>query len=105
MFADSLAPEVIAAIAAGVRGRVQVDPVNVGTTGDPVAAGSDALTVEPEAPLQPVQIDATSGVEVDPHFVCHVLLPIQAYVTRSVDYYTGSSVPFRRRAEAVAGPV
>jgi hypothetical protein len=70
----------ITAITAGVRGRVEVDPMILGSSRDAVPARADAFTAKPEAPLQSVEIDATRGVEVDPHFDCHVLLPIHAVV-------------------------
>jgi hypothetical protein len=80
VFADSLAPQVIAAIAARVRGGIEVDPVILGSSGDAITAEADPLTAESETPLQSVEVDATRGIEVDLHFVCHVLLPIQAVV-------------------------
>jgi len=79
VFADPLAPQVIAAIAAWVRGGVEVHPVNLGSSGDTVPANADTFTTKAEASLEPVEIDATCGVEVDLHFICHFqLLPIQA---------------------------
>ena len=78
VFADPLTPEMIAAVAAGMSGRVEVDPVILSTSSDTVASGADPLTSEPEAPLQSIEIDAACGIEVDENFVCHVLLPIQA---------------------------
>jgi hypothetical protein len=50
----------------------------LGSSRDAVSAQADALATKPEASLQPVEIDATRGVEVDLHFDCHVLLPIRA---------------------------
>jgi hypothetical protein len=78
VFADSLTPQMIAAVAARMSGRVEVDPVILSASGDTVASGADPLTSEPKAPLQPIEIDAASGIEVDENFVRHVLLPIQA---------------------------
>jgi hypothetical protein len=80
VFADSLAPQMIAAIAARVRGRVEVDPMILGSSRDAIATKADALTAKPETSLQSVEIDATRGVEVDLDFDYHVLLPIQAVV-------------------------
>src|SRR3954465_11324630 len=71
VLADPLPPEVIAAVAARVRGGVQVDPMVLRPASDAIAAVADALTVEPEAPLQPIEVDATSGVEVDHDFSVH----------------------------------
>jgi hypothetical protein len=79
VFADALTPEMVAAVAARVSGGVEVHPVILGSARDAIAAGADALTAEPEAPLQTVEVDATCGVEVDLHFFCHVLLPIRGY--------------------------
>jgi hypothetical protein len=88
VFADPFAPQVIAAVAAGMGGGVEVDPVVLSSSGDAVAAGADALTPKPEASLQSVEVDTTGGVEIDQHFGCHVLLPIQAFVeTRSAFSY------------------
>jgi hypothetical protein len=78
VFADPLTPQVIAAVAAGVGGGVEVDPVILSSSGDAVAADADALTAKPEASLQTVEIDATRGVEVDQCLLRHLLLPIQA---------------------------
>jgi hypothetical protein len=78
VFADSLAPQMIAAIAAWVRGGVEVDPVNLGSSRDTISTDADTLTAKPEAPLQSIEIDAARGIEVDLHVHCHELLPIQA---------------------------
>src|SRR5689334_257348 len=71
VFADPLAPQVVAAIAARVRGGVEVDPMVLSPAGNPVPAVADSLTAEAKAPLQTVEVDASSGVEVDLHFVRH----------------------------------
>ena len=78
VFADPLAPQMIAAIAARVRSRIEVHPVNLGSSCDAIPAESDALTAEPEAPPQSIEVDTAGGVEVDLHDHCHVLLPIHA---------------------------
>jgi len=98
VFADSLAPQVIATVAARVRGRVEVDPVILGSSHDAITAEADALTAESKTPLQSVEIDATGGIEVDLHFVCHVLLPIQAVVQVQWIYYTATPGRVRRIA-------
>src|SRR5689334_16581422 len=49
----------------------EVHPVLATPTGHSVPAVGDAFTMEPEAPLQTAQVDATAGVEVDLH-VRHV---------------------------------
>ena len=78
VFADSLAPQMVAAVAAWVRGGIEVDPVNLGSARDAIPANADTLAAKPEAPLQSIEIDAARGIEVDFRFHCHVLLPIQA---------------------------
>src|SRR4051794_31275645 len=75
VFADALTPQVIAAIAARVSRSVEVDPVDLGSPRDAVASNANPLTMKPEASLQPVEIDAARGIEVDEDFVGHVLLP------------------------------
>jgi hypothetical protein len=78
VFADPLAPQMIAAIAAGVRGGIEIDPVILGSTCDTISANADTFTAKPEASLQSIEIDAARGIEVDLHVYCHLLLPIQA---------------------------
>jgi hypothetical protein len=86
VFANALTPKMIAAVAARMSGSVEVDPVILGSSGDTVASCADALTTKTEASLQPVEIDASCGVEVDQDFVRHlVLLPIQALLTTRAD--------------------
>ena len=75
VFADSFAPQVVAAVAARVGGGVEVDPMILGSSRDAVASGRYSLTAKPEASLQTVEIDATRGVEVDEDFVRHVTAP------------------------------
>jgi hypothetical protein len=68
VFADAVAPQVIAAVAARVGGGAKVDPVLVAAVaGDAVTAIADALTMEPEAPLQSIEVHAAGGLEVDHH--------------------------------------
>ncbi|HXT15665.1 MAG TPA: hypothetical protein VN706_08545 [Gemmatimonadaceae bacterium] len=50
---------------------MKVDPMVLRAAGDAVPASADALTVESKAPLQPVEIDAARGVEVDHDFDVH----------------------------------
>jgi hypothetical protein len=80
VFADSLTPQVIAAVAARVSIRVEVDPMVLGSSGDAVATVADSLTAKPDASLQTVEVDAAGGVEVDQECFGHVLLPIQAFL-------------------------
>jgi hypothetical protein len=61
-----------------MRGGIEVDPVNLGSACDTIPADADTLAAKPEAPLQSIEIDAACGIEVDFHFHCHVMLPIQA---------------------------
>ena len=75
VFADSFPPQVIAAVAAGMGGGVEVHPVVLGSSGDAVPSGGYALTAKPETSLQTVEIDATCGVEVDEDFVRHDTAP------------------------------
>jgi hypothetical protein len=78
VFANLLTPQVIAAVAARVSVRVEVDPMILSPSGDAVASVAYALTMKPKASFQTVEIDATSGVEVDQCLLRHLLLPIQA---------------------------
>jgi hypothetical protein len=68
VLADLLSPQVVAAIAAGDAGGVQVHPVELFAPLDAIAAGADASGMELQAALQTVQIDASEGVEVDGGF-------------------------------------
>lgn len=77
VFANAIAPQVVAAVAARMRGAVEVDPVVVGASGHAIPADADALTTEAKGPLEAVEIDTTRGVEVD-QCAIHVVLPIQA---------------------------
>jgi hypothetical protein len=58
VFADSLAPQMVAAIAARVRGRVEVDPMILGSSRDAIAANADALTPKPAVELTTQHWDA-----------------------------------------------
>jgi hypothetical protein len=49
--------------------------MNLSPSGHAVSATADTLTAESETPLEPVEIDATRGVEIDFHFVCHCPAP------------------------------
>jgi hypothetical protein len=82
VFADPIAPQVVAAVAARVSACVEVDPVVLGPAGDTVASVPYAFTVKSETSLQPIEIDTTCGVEVDENFGCHLLLPIQSVCSK-----------------------
>src|SRR5512133_1140939 len=58
VLAQLLAPQVVAAVAARVRRRVQVDPVILRAARDAVAAESHALAVQLQAALEPLEVDA-----------------------------------------------
>jgi hypothetical protein len=85
VFADSFPPQVIAAVAAGVGGGVEVDPMVLGSSRDAVASCAYSLTAKPEASLQTVEIDATRGVEVDEDFVRHDTAPNPGVVIHTND--------------------
>jgi hypothetical protein len=68
VLADALAPKVIPAITARVRGSVQIHPVLVRSSGHPIPPIRDPLATQPEAALQTVQVDAARGVLVDLQF-------------------------------------
>jgi len=74
--------------------------VVVGPSGDAVPARADPLDAKPEAPLQSIEVDAARGVEVDPNFRCHVLLPIQAVDTQS----GGRDTPAAAERSAASAP-
>jgi hypothetical protein len=65
VLADSLAPQVITAVASRVRGSVEVYPVIVATAGDVIPSASDALATKPKAAGQTAEVDTASGVEFD----------------------------------------
>ena len=50
VFADSLAPQVITAVASRVRGRIEIHPVVVASAGHMIPAAADSLAAKPEAP-------------------------------------------------------
>ncbi len=85
VFADSFPPQVIAAVAAGVGGGVEVDPMVLGSSRDAVTSCGYSLTTKPEASLQTVEIDAPSGVEVDEDFVRHGTAPNPGVVLHTND--------------------
>src|SRR5207253_710075 len=68
VLADLLAPQMVAAVASRVRGGVEIHPVIVLPAGDVIAAVTHPLSMQQETPPQPLQIDATSGVDVDLRF-------------------------------------
>jgi hypothetical protein len=86
VFADSLTPEVIAAIAARVSRGVEVDPMILGSSCDAVASVAYSLTAKLDASLQTVEIDATDGIEVDQDLLRHLLLPIQALLRHDLTH-------------------
>src|SRR3954447_5771207 len=94
VLADSLAPEVIAAVAARMRGGIEVDPMVLDTARDPVPAVADPLTAESKAPLQTVEVDASCGVEVDLHFVRHDYSQSKRKNTRDEILYTDDGARF-----------
>jgi hypothetical protein len=73
----------IAAIAARDRGRVQIDPVIVVPAGHMVSAIADTLAAQVQAPLQPIEVHATRGIQVDLQ-LSHRSSPVHAIVTRMV---------------------
>src|SRR5205085_2276031 len=72
VLADPLAPQVIAAVAARMRGGVEVHPVIVLAAGHVVPAVAQTLTGQQQAAPQAVEVDATSGIDVDLQLLQHV---------------------------------
>ena len=72
VLADALAPDVVTAVAARDRHRVQIYPVIVIAPNDVVPPIAYAASLELEAPLEAVQIDAARSVEIDVR-LCHFI--------------------------------
>ena len=81
VLADALAPEVIAAVAAGVAGRVEIHPVHLVATTDAVAPIPYALALETKTALEAGEIHSAGGVEID-RDMYHGTAPIPSKVTR-----------------------
>jgi len=64
VLADLLAPEVVAAIAAGQAGGVEVHPMGLKTTGDSVPPGAYPVSVQLQTALEAGEIDG-HRLEVD----------------------------------------
>jgi hypothetical protein len=67
VLADLVAPEMVATVTAGHIGRVEIHPVDLVATLDPVPPRADVRSVELKTALQAIRIDAARS-EVDRGF-------------------------------------
>src|SRR5688572_2092488 len=75
VLADSFTPEMVPAVTSRERHSVEIDPMLVITPDDVITPVPNPASVELEAPLEAVKVDAAGGVEVDV-WLCHFLLPL-----------------------------
>jgi hypothetical protein len=65
VLADPLAPQVIAAVAARVKRRVEIDPMILGATGKMIPAFANAIGLERQTALEASDINAACHFEID----------------------------------------
>jgi hypothetical protein len=65
VLADLIAPQVVAAIAAGQLGGIQVHPVGLVAADHAIAAGRDPLGTQVEPAFKAGEIEHAYGVEID----------------------------------------
>ena len=65
VFADPVAPEMVAAVAARMAGGIEIDPVMVRTAGHTVAARCGSRGMQLEAALEPIGAHAAGSLEIN----------------------------------------
>lgn len=68
VFADPLAPQMVAAVAPRQVCGIEVNPMGLCAASDQVLPRSYSLSVEFEAPFQPIQVDSAGAIKIDGRF-------------------------------------